>query len=132
MNRRGKSLASSLLVHKCDDAGRPRVSYIEGNRDHPINKGVLCVKGRFGSFEYVSHEERLTAPLIRKDGELVEATWDEALDRIAKKFGESKGEKFASLASARITNEDNYLIQKFTKQRSYLRFARMRLCGHIV
>jgi formate dehydrogenase major subunit len=91
-----------------------KVVRVRGDKENPVNQGSLCVKGRFG-YKFINHPERLTTPLVRKDGELVEATWDEALDRIAKKFAQSKGEKFASLASARITNEDNYLIQKFTR-----------------
>ena len=87
---------------------------IEGDRDNPVNKGSLCVKGRFG-FNFVNHPERLKTPLIRKDGELVEASWDEALDKIAEKLVNSKGEQFAALASARTTNEDNYVLQKFTR-----------------
>ena len=91
-----------------------KVVKVEGDRENPVNAGSLCVKGRFG-YKFINHPERLTTPLVRKDGELVEASWDEALERIAQKFGASKGDKFASLASARITNEDNYLIQKFTR-----------------
>lgn len=91
-----------------------KVVKVEGDKENPVNAGSLCVKGRFG-YKFINHPERLTTPLVRKDGELVEASWDEALGRIAEKFAESKGDKFASLASARITNEDNYLIQKFTR-----------------
>lgn len=87
---------------------------VRGDKDNPVNKGSLCVKGRFG-YKFINHPERLTTPLIKKNGELEEATWDEALDLIADKFASSKKEKFAALASARITNEDNYLIQKFTR-----------------
>ncbi|HAF28941.1 MAG TPA: formate dehydrogenase subunit alpha [Bacteroidales bacterium] len=82
------------------------------------NDGRLCVKGRFG-YDYVHSKERLTSPLIKKDGKFVKASWDEALDLIAQKFGEIK-EKFgndalAGYASAKCTNEDNYLFQKFVR-----------------
>lgn len=87
---------------------------VQGDRDNPVNRGSLCVKGRFG-YRFINHPERLKTPLIKKDGELVEASWDEALEKIAEKFSRSRGEHFATLASARITNEDNYLIQKFTR-----------------
>jgi formate dehydrogenase alpha subunit len=87
---------------------------VQGDRENPVNGGSLCVKGRFG-YHFINHPERLQKPLVRKDGELVEAEWDEALDLIAEKFSQHKGEQFAALASARITNEDNYLIQKFTR-----------------
>jgi len=82
------------------------------------NDGRLCVKGRFG-YEFVHSSDRLTVPLIRKNGELVEATWDEAFTLIATKFNELK-EKYgpdslAGYASAKCTNEDNYIFQKFIR-----------------
>ena len=92
-----------------------KVVSARGERENPVNKGVLCVKGRFGSFEYVNHPDRLTAPLVRKDGELVKATWDEALDLVAKKFKATKPEAFGAFSSAKVANEDNYLMQKFTR-----------------
>jgi predicted molibdopterin-dependent oxidoreductase YjgC len=87
---------------------------VRGDRESVVNKGSLCVKGRYG-YEYVNSEERLTKPLIRKDGELVESSWDEALDLVAKKFKSYKKGEFATFASAKCTNEENYLIQKFTR-----------------
>ncbi len=96
-------------------ARKGRVVSARGNRDNPVNKGVLCVKGRFGSFEYVSHDERLTAPLVRRAGELVEATWDEALDVVARKLGSIEPSQFGAFTSAKVANEDNYLLQKFTR-----------------
>jgi len=91
-----------------------KVVSVEGDRENPVNKGSLCVKGRYG-YKFINHPERLTTPLVKKNGKLVESTWDEALERIAEKFSQHKGDQFAALASARITNEDNYLIQKFTR-----------------
>lgn len=87
---------------------------IRADRESPSNQGSLCVKGRYG-FNFINHPDRLTSPLIKKDGEFVEATWEEALTLIAKKFNKSKGDKFAALTSAKCTNEDNYLVQKFTR-----------------
>jgi formate dehydrogenase major subunit len=84
------------------------------DRESPANRGSLCVKGRYG-FNFVNHPDRLTTPLIKKNGEFEEATWEEAFDLIAKKFKKSKGKKFAALTSAKCTNEDNYLVQKFTR-----------------
>ncbi len=82
------------------------------------NDGRLCVKGRFG-YDYVHSPERLTKPLIKKNGEFVEAEWDEALDLIAQKFSEIKekygSDALAGYASAKCTNEDNYLFQKFIR-----------------
>lgn len=89
-----------------------------GNYDGP-NDGHLCVKGRFG-FDFVQNEEkRLTQPLIRKNGELVESSWDEALDLVASKFSEIKKESgpdsLMSFSSAKCSNEENYLLQKFMR-----------------
>ncbi len=82
------------------------------------NDGRLCVKGRFG-YDYVNHPDRLTKPLIKKDGKFVEASWDEALDLVAAKFSEIKqkyGRKaLAGYASAKTTNEDNYLFMKLVR-----------------
>jgi len=83
-----------------------------GFRGSPVNHGELCAKGRFGN-GFVNHPSRLTKPLVRKDGKLVEATWDEAMALVAKKLGEHSGDSFAMLCSAKCTNEDNYVLQKF-------------------
>ena len=80
----------------------------------PANSGSLCVKGRYG-LGFVNSPARLTTPLIRKDGELVEASWEEALHLVAEKLGQYKGDQFAAIASAKCTNEDNYVMQKFTR-----------------
>jgi len=78
------------------------------------NKGQACVKGRFGIAEFVHHTERLTTPLIKQDGKFVEASWETALDLIAEKFKRYKG-SFALISSAKISNEENYLAQKFAR-----------------
>jgi len=82
------------------------------------NDGRLCVKGRFG-YEFVHSADRLTTPLIKRNGKFEEATWDEALDLIAKRFTEIRNkycpEALAGYASAKCTNEDNYLFQKFIR-----------------
>jgi len=83
-----------------------------GDADNRVNKGSLCVKGRFG-LDYVNHDQRLTTPLIRRNGKLEPATWDEALDMVAGKFARYRGSQIGVLASAKCTNEENYLIQKF-------------------
>jgi predicted molibdopterin-dependent oxidoreductase YjgC len=88
-----------------------------GHDDGP-NRGHLCVKGRFG-FDFVQNPKRITVPLIRKNGKLEEATWDEALDLVAKKLSGTKAshgpDAVAVLTSAKCTNEENYLMQKFTR-----------------
>jgi predicted molibdopterin-dependent oxidoreductase YjgC len=89
-----------------------------GDPDGPANHGRTCVKGHFG-YEFVNHGDRLTKPLIRRDGELVENSWDEALDLVAAKFAqirqENVGDAFGILTSAKCTNEENYLAQKFAR-----------------
>ncbi len=85
-----------------------------GDTDNPVNRGRLCVKGRFG-FEFINHPDRLTTPLIKKNGTFEEATWDEALSLIAQKFTRYKGDAFAALSSAKCTNEENYVFQKFIR-----------------
>ena len=91
---------------------------VTGDPDLGINGGMLCVKGRFG-IDFVGHPERLTDPLIRRDGELQPATWDEALDLVAERLttikAESGPDAIAALASAKCTNEENYILQKFTR-----------------
>lgn len=88
------------------------------NPDAPVNGMALCVKGRFG-WDFVHSPERLTRPLVRKGTELVEASWDEALDLVAGKLAEIKKESGADalgvLTSAKCTNEENYVAQKFAR-----------------
>ncbi len=95
-----------------------QVIRVTADPDKGVNKGLLCVKGRFG-FEFISSPERLTTPLIRKNGELQPASWDEALDYAAKKLTEIKNtsgpDSIAGLASARTTTESNYVFQKFIR-----------------
>ncbi len=83
------------------------------------NHGNLCVKGRFGH-DYLWHPDRLTTPLIRRNGRLEPATWEEALGLIAERFAVTKAESgpdaLAFLCSARCTCEENYLMQKLARQ----------------
>ena len=83
-------------------------------KEHPINEGTNCPKGK-NAYEYVYSEDRLKTPLIRKDGTLQEASWDEALDLIASKLKEATPENFGFIASCRNSNEDAYVMQKFTR-----------------
>jgi len=82
------------------------------------NRGRLCVKGRFG-WHFVHHPERLKTPLIKENGQLRKATWEEALDLVARRLQEIKEEhgpeKIGGWCSARVTNEENYLMQKFLR-----------------
>ena len=90
-----------------------RIINVDDDPENPSSSGMLCVKGRFGT-GFVHHRDRLTTPLIRVDGELRPATWDEALDLIADKFVQYRG-SYATIACAKATNEDAYALQKFTR-----------------
>jgi predicted molibdopterin-dependent oxidoreductase YjgC len=87
--------------------------------DGPANEGALCVKGQF-AFDFVQHPERLKTPMVRNDaGDLVAASWDEALDRAAAGFIQAKAEhgrhSVYAIASGRSPNEANYTVQKFIR-----------------
>jgi formate dehydrogenase alpha subunit len=104
---------------------------VRGDKDSPVNKGGLCVKGRFG-FDFVNHPDRLTKPLIRKEGWskdvevngnfkdiFREATWEEAIDIVADGLLKARAgwgpDSLGVLSSAKFTNEENYLVQKFAR-----------------
>jgi formate dehydrogenase alpha subunit len=82
------------------------------------NDGNLCVKGRFG-MEFVGHEKRLTSPLIKRNGTFETVTWDQATDFIAERLTKIKKQNgpnsIAGLSSAKCTNEENYIFQKFIR-----------------
>jgi predicted molibdopterin-dependent oxidoreductase YjgC len=103
-----------LNLHVLDN----NVVCVSGRNSNDVNRGSLCVKGRFG-YEFIASDQRLKKPLIKKNGIFKEANWDEALDMVAKKFSQIKKESgvdsIGGLASARCTNEDNYLFQKFMR-----------------
>lgn len=86
-----------------------------GDADAAVSQGRLCVKGRFGSFEFVSHPDRLKTPLIRTDDGFREASWEEALSLVASELKKYRGDEFAGLTSAKVTNEDNFIFQKFVR-----------------
>jgi formate dehydrogenase alpha subunit len=95
-----------------------RILRIRADEDLGINQGNLCVKGRYG-WEYIHSRERLTSPLIKKDGSFVKVSWEEAIGLVAQRFQEIKAEKgggeLAGLCSSRLTNEELYLFQKFMR-----------------
>jgi formate dehydrogenase alpha subunit len=91
---------------------------LKPDKDHPVNKGTLCPKGAT-AYEFVHHPERLTQPLLRKNGRLTPVSWDEAysfivreLRRIKERYGP---DALAVISSARATVEENYLAQKFAR-----------------
>lgn len=95
-----------------------KVKSIQAPYDAEVNSGHTCLKGRF-AFSFYNHPDRLTTPLIKKNGELVPATWDEAYDYIASELTRIKNDfgpdYIAGISSARCTNEENYLMQKFIR-----------------
>ncbi len=91
-----------------------RIVSVRGDPENPVNKGKLCVKGRF-AIGFVNSPERLKKPLIRKNGVLEEVEWNEAIAFITKRLLRCSGDEFATVASAKCTNEENYLLQKFTR-----------------
>lgn len=96
-----------------------RIRYVEGDPESEVNRGMLCVKGRFG-YDFNHDPHRLTTPLIRKEGRLQPAGWEEAIRLIAQRFKELKAsygaDALAGFASAKVTNEENYLFQKFIRR----------------
>jgi len=95
-----------------------KVVAITAPYDAESNQGHTCLKGRY-AFHFYDHPERLRTPLIRKNGELVPASWDEAYDFIVHKFADivekHGGDAIAGVSSARCPNEENYLMQKFIR-----------------
>ncbi|MEV6329924.1 formate dehydrogenase subunit alpha [Streptomyces sp. NPDC051909] len=95
-----------------------RVAAVLPARDGPVNQGHACVKGRF-SYGYLTSPERLTEPLVRRGGTLTPASWDEAIgvvaDGLRSAVRDGGPDAVAAISSARATNEENYLVQKFLR-----------------
>jgi predicted molibdopterin-dependent oxidoreductase YjgC len=95
-----------------------RVLKITSDKDHGVNKGWTCVKGRFG-YDYVHSADRLLDPLIRENGTLKQTDWETALKTVADSLSTIKKtygpDSVAFLVSAKCTNEENYLLQKFAR-----------------
>lgn len=95
-----------------------RVVGVEPSPSNPVNKGMLCVKG-WNAFEFIHSPDRLTVPLVRKQGKFVESAWDEALKIVSDKLTEIKSKfgprALAFLSSAKVTNEENYLFMKMAR-----------------
>ena len=87
-------------------------------KEHPVSRGKLCIKG-WNVASFVNHPDRLRTPLIRRGDDFEESTWEEALALVAEKLGsirdESGPDSIGFLASAKTTNEENYLIQKLAR-----------------
>ena len=112
----GDGCKTTLGVRHCETGAE----IVRGdNRDKSgINNDFLCVKGRY-AFDFAHHKERLTQPLIRKNGKLMPATWEEAFELIGKRFREVRdhdgGGAIGVIGSNRTTNEENYLLSKFAR-----------------
>ncbi|MBK8505381.1 MAG: formate dehydrogenase subunit alpha [Saprospiraceae bacterium] len=95
-----------------------KVFSIQAPYDAEVNNGHTCLKGRY-AFRFYNHPDRLRTPLIKRNGQFEEATWDEAYDLIATKLSTYKrdfgADYIAGISSARCTNEENYLMQKFIR-----------------
>jgi len=95
-----------------------KVKSIQAPYDADVNEGHTCLKGRF-AFSFYNHPDRLRTPLIKRNGEFVPATWEEAYDFIAAGLTKIKTEHgpdaIGGISSARCTNEENYLMQKFIR-----------------
>ncbi len=95
-----------------------KVKSIQAPYNAEVNEGHTCLKGRY-AFSFYNHPDRIKTPLIRRNGQLEPATWDEAYDFIATKLIEIKqkhgADAIAGISSARCTNEENYLMQKFIR-----------------
>ena len=95
------------------------IQKVTGEKDNPSSKGEACIKGREG-WRHLYSEKRITRPLVRKDGELVPASWDEALDLVASKMTEIKDVygpgAFGLFSSSRSSNELNYMAGRFIRQ----------------
>lgn len=91
---------------------------IQAPMDAEVNSGHTCLKGRF-AFKFYKHPERIQYPMVRKNGKLERVTWDEAYDFIIAKLNEVKSKygpnAIGGISSARCTNEENYLMQKFIR-----------------
>jgi len=86
--------------------------------DAEVNQGHTCIKGRY-AFKFYNHPDRLNSPMIKRNGDFEKVTWEEAYDYIAIKLTSYKDEfgpdSIAGISSARCTNEENYLMQKFIR-----------------
>jgi len=112
----GDGCKTTLGVRRADTG----MQIVRGdNRDKSgINSDFLCVKGRY-AFDFAHRDDRLTQPLIRKDGKLAPATWEEAFELIGRRLAEIRdrdgGRSIGVVGSTRITNEESYLLSKFTR-----------------
>ena len=88
------------------------------SREHPVNRGSLCAKG-WSAYAFVNHPDRMRSPMMRDHGIIRDVTWGEALDRVSRRLlevqRESGSESLGFLASAKVSNEENYLFMKMAR-----------------
>ena len=93
---------------------------------NPINEGKVCIRGN-KSFEFVNNPARITAPLIKKDGKFVEASWEDAFKEVATALKSAKGDAIGCVASGRTCNEDTFVFKNFAA--NVLKTANIDYCG---
>src|SRR5438067_8971720 len=110
----GDGCKTTLGVRRADTG----MEIVRGdNRDKSgINGDFLCIKGRY-AFDFANHSERITKPMLRQGGRLTPVSWEQAIDHIGTRFKEIRGSRgrIGVIGSNRTTNEENYLLQKFTR-----------------
>ncbi|NOY14276.1 MAG: molybdopterin-dependent oxidoreductase [Deltaproteobacteria bacterium] len=89
------------------------VQTIRFNDETGVNDGNLCIRGRFG-YSYVNSEQKLTTPLVRRDGRLVETSWDDAIKTVVDGF-KAAGSSIGIVSGARLTNEELFLLKNLSK-----------------
>ena len=134
------SVACGIIIYaKPGEDGKRRVTHIEGDADHPTNRGTLCPKGA-ALKHFVNAENRLTQPMVRKPGsdKFEPITWDDALDRIARALKDDRDANFLQtneagvpvnrwttagfLAASATTNETAYLTYKVVRSMGIVGF----------
>jgi predicted molibdopterin-dependent oxidoreductase YjgC len=106
------SLGCALEV----DLKKGRIVSSRPKEDAPVNGGQACVKGRFVVRDTVHAPSRILRPMVRRDGKLVESSWDEALDTVARRLKEGKDRESAMIVSSQLALEDQYIAQKFAQK----------------
>ena len=95
-----------------------KIYRVTSRRNDKVDEGFLCDKGRFG-YAFVNHPQRITGPLVKKEGKFEPITWEQAFETVASKFKSSKQEfgsdSLAGVGSPNLTNEDNFVFQKFLR-----------------
>lgn len=105
----------SVVVETNNKTGRVANVTTDHTNKASFNKGRSCVKGRF-AWEFVNSPDRLTKPLIKENGRFREASWDEAMSLTAARLKSFRPEEIGFCASARCTNEDNFVTQRFARE----------------